>query len=566
MDHIKDDFNLKEIPVQNLTYKSKYKPPSDWMTFHNFAREKGWVLSQDYQIRFVRDIESSQSLVVEKDLSVLLQAWLFFGLIFTVLQKEGKPILTYDDLLGEDKQYVTTEKLTEAIKEWQKWENRTPSGFQLRMIRVGRVLDIGRRVTRKNCSYTKGRPSPPKSSENRESVELSLMVLGETLSAAKAQILAQASLEFRGWHRDDGEGWGQPRYVWSKMESDGWCPRTIHLWQNQLRSHATLLLASYSAYQEGKWFKGPEHTGAPNRPRCDNNNCFVKPVDKDGKYQPAHAANCDKLCGEMKGPNMPIIRELLSEKPHAKIPLLEFGENPTEAGVIDLRIRSQTKNLEYATISHVWSDGFGNETDNKLYPCQLQFIWQQLHSLGMESYPFWMDTLVIPVAPEDQDIRQLALSQIFKVFRESSFTIVLDGGLNGMNPGKPGHAAMRILGSSWMRRLWTLQEAFLSNKIHFSFGEAHPDSRTEFMDVSANLEEFKHHHPTSLLGMVLDHLRYHIVDHERRKGRKYLKTNEAAPEGKQVASLIANIWRAAKWRVSGINAKIFPHYSLTESP
>ncbi|KAI0545164.1 hypothetical protein F4679DRAFT_562249 [Xylaria curta] len=559
MDHIKDDFDIPNIDVENVTKPDKYSPPSDWKAFHDFPRDRGWALSQDYTIGTFNNADSAKSSNIEQELGPFLQAWLFFGLVFTIVQREGRPILSYNDLVSQDKDYVTTSKLKGALEKWINWELQNHSGIRLRMIRAEKILDIARRVTRKNCSYDRNaRPSAGTLLFISDSLALSLMVLGETISAVKAQILKQTCSELEGWHRNDGEGWGQPQYVWSRMHKEQWCPRTIHLWRNQLRSHATLLLASYYAYQATDRFKGTNHTSGNNgKPKCDNNNCVIKPENKSGDYQSAHAGDCpDENCGTMQGPDMLMVASLLRKNP-AQIPLLKFREDPTNSNLIDLTVLPHTEGMEYATISHVWSDGFGNEKKNELYPCQLRLIWRQLRGLGNGELPFWMDTLVIPVEDAYKDMRKLAIGQIFKVFRQSSFTIVLDGGLINLPPGtvdKPAHAAMRILASSWMRRLWTLQEAFLSNKIHFSFQETQKLGMhlREFRDVSGKLEkkESTASVTTALLNMVNEHLRRHIIDYERGPRRTYFIHEETGLREKQSAVLIANIWRAAKWRTT----------------
>ncbi|KAI0096342.1 hypothetical protein GGR51DRAFT_568438 [Nemania sp. FL0031] len=556
MDHIKDDFNIDHINVQNVTEAVRYNLPKDYKQFHTFVRDRGWKLDQDYKLRQMDDKNSVRPEDAEEEIGIFLQAWLFFGLIFTVVQRGGEPILEYKELVNGG--YVTTKELNRAIEEWKKWESENLNGIRLRMIRVEKVLDIARRVTRKNCSYNEGeaRPAAGNSFYISDPLALSLMVLGETLSAVKARILDQTFSNLKGWHRDDGEGWGQPAYVWAKMRHGDWCPRTIHLWRNQLRSHATLLLASYHAYQGTNRFKGKDHINGhgTDQPKCNENNCFVMPRDDGGSYQSAHAGNCtNQACGEMQGPDMVIVNQLLKT---GKIPLLQFAKDPRDSNVIDISVIARTDVTEYATISHVWSDGFGNETENKLYPCQLQFISRQLNNLKSWNYPFWMDTLAVPVDKDLSIIRKIAIGHIFTIFRRSSFTIVLDGGLITLNSGmedKPGHAAMKILASSWMRRLWTLQEAFLSNQIHFSFAEDHrPDHLREFTDISDKLKSSSGADvTTALLNMVNEHLRYHIIDSERGARRDHLVKREEGGLGeKQAAVLIANVWRAAKWRTT----------------
>ncbi|KAI0189460.1 hypothetical protein F4808DRAFT_35233 [Astrocystis sublimbata] len=243
MDHVRKYFKVQDVLVENITTLGQYSFPTDSVTFHAFLRERGWAFDQDYKLSLCNDSQSNLLLNTEENLAVFLQSWLFFGLIFTIVQEDGRPILTYDKLLGDDRQYISTSELNGAIEKWQQWESQHIDGIKLRLIRVEGILDLARRVTRKNCSFNKhSQLSRGNPLYVHDSIALSLMVLGETLSAAKAQILRNTPSELRGWHRDDGEGWGRPRYVWVRMHEEHWCPRTCFLWQSHLRSNATLLL------------------------------------------------------------------------------------------------------------------------------------------------------------------------------------------------------------------------------------------------------------------------------------------------------------------------------------
>ena len=123
------------------------------------------------------------------------------------------------------------------------------------MVRAELALEYAHRVVRKNCAsdsddsggvqaISRGQPD-----YLSEEVSLSLMVLGETLTAAKARVLDSLGSRMRGWHKDDEGGWGPPRYVIEQMKKKKWCPRTIHLLQGQLGSNATLLLAAFESHK-----------------------------------------------------------------------------------------------------------------------------------------------------------------------------------------------------------------------------------------------------------------------------------------------------------------------------
>ncbi|ETS85964.1 hypothetical protein PFICI_03989 [Pestalotiopsis fici W106-1] len=571
MDHIIADFELPPNavpPVPDLT-EDGAQFPDDWDTFQSYPRDNGWRLDENtYNLKLL----GTERRTVDRP--KFLQSWLFFGLIFTIVQQEGKPILQYKQLVEvkANSRRVTTKHLPAALEKWRKWEQeRCDLGYlseiRLRMVRVEAVLDAARRTIRANYGYSLGshaqqpRTVDDEQSTLRDKVALSLMILGETLSLFKAQIMKATQSELKGWHSEDGRGWGPPAYILNRMGRDKWCKRTIHLWQSQLRANATLMLASYLAYNSLDRFKGPHHNG------CDETDCKVMPTDKDGLYQSAHAYGCDTFCG-MQGPDLTFIRGHLDND---EIPLLQFNQPPNHDGngsQISLSVskipENKTRPFKYATISHVWSDGYGNETENKLPCCQLRYVRNILNKLDPEDgweTPFWMDTLVIPVGPgqEDRTRRKRAIKQIFQVFKESTYTIVLDAGLAQLNPGEPDRpavAAMRILGSSWMRRLWTLQEAFLSQKIYFAFD--YDDQLSHLKDLkelSQDLASGGHAQATTaLLDMVNDHLQHLIMSHEQETRDTYLFP-EAGLSGSKMpqekaALLVASSWKAARWRTT----------------
>jgi hypothetical protein len=62
-------------------------------------------------------------------------------------------------------------------------------------------------------------------------------------------------------------------------------------------------------------------------------------------------------------------------------------------------------NIPFVAISHVWSDGLGNQGRNALPKCQLRRIQTWVNGLyqnDAEPVPFWIDSLSIP---ENKDER-----------------------------------------------------------------------------------------------------------------------------------------------------------------
>jgi hypothetical protein len=78
----------------------------------------------------------------------------------------------------------------------------------------------------------------------------------------------------------------------------------------------------------------------------------------------------------------------------------------------------------------------------------------------------WIDTLCCPINAKD-----LALAKIRDVYEKATYTLVLDSSLRCVSARAMGlhEVIIRISTSSWMRRLWTLQEAALSKDLWFQF-------------------------------------------------------------------------------------------------
>jgi hypothetical protein len=83
----------------------------------------------------------------------------------------------------------------------------------------------------------------------------------------------------------------------------------------------------------------------------------------------------------------------------------------------------------------------------------------------------WLDTLCCPA--EDGDGKQLAIQKLQAVYQQAKHVLVPDAGLMAYNsqPQDVTEHIIRIFTSSWMRRLWTLQEGALSNSLYFQFAD-----------------------------------------------------------------------------------------------
>ncbi|KAK3681046.1 hypothetical protein B0T22DRAFT_523894 [Podospora appendiculata] len=473
MDHLDDEYGACGVEVP-LLVEQRTPFPQDYASFHAFPELMNWAIDKDNKLR--RKTPDSKA---GEALGPFLQAWLFFGLIFTVVKTDKGPLLSMDDLVrGET---VNSRLLRPALEAWVAWEISNGPGIEMRMIRAEFALEKARYYSRGPSWSIDYMP---------DEVALILMVLGETIAAVKAKTMSDVDgAQLRGWHAEDESGWGPPRYVVERMLREGWCPRAIRVLNGQLGSIGTLLLAACVSRHSD--FDRKRH-GERN---CDEVVCRAM---SETEYAPRHYAGCDELTcqASSKGPSVEHMGQILGMHDD-DIPLLRF-EDCDEEGFTLVPVKWK-RGTEFASISHVWAHGYGNEKKNGLYKCQLAFIRDQLVGVrnmmrndNSQKLPMllWMDMLVVPVESlqATRAPRMIAIAQIFRVFRASSCTVVLDGGLSTMPAGNDAQAAIEVLSSGWMRRLWTLQEAFWSNKTYIVFkpGEDAEYSHIRELDQLAN--------------------------------------------------------------------------------
>lgn len=112
--------------------------------------------------------------------------------------------------------------------------------------------------------------------------------------------------------------------------------------------------------------------------------------------------------------------------------------------------------------------------------CQARYI-QKLVDEAMQrsAVPWWLDTVCIPPREEDSALRTAAIENMQQIYAKAAKVLVLDSNLLGISKQvNPIELYLRLKMSSWMRRLWTLQEAILSD-----------DVTIQFMDGSCSLRE-----------------------------------------------------------------------------
>jgi hypothetical protein len=97
--------------------------------------------------------------------------------------------------------------------------------------------------------------------------------------------------------------------------------------------------------------------------------------------------------------------------------------------------------------------------------------WQGLSPVKYDGRVFfWMDTLCVPRTPEN--IYKEAIKKMRDVYANAERVLVLDAELMASTAEcSYEEINVRIKCSTWIRRLWTVQEAVLAKKLIFQFRE-----------------------------------------------------------------------------------------------
>lgn len=600
------------------------------------------------------------------------QAWLFFALIACVVRertntpqlKGGQerqddnnhgtiPILTFQDLVtpGDDP-LLTTEKLPGALQKWHDCVKATTPKAKLRarLIEADRALELARRVIRANLV-----PEPPRPEESSpldvgsrriphlrpfesdlwkapqaedayddephdeqfSEMALCLMVLGETLSAAKKQVMNDLGLRINGWLVEDDEGWGPPSYVLSRMEK-AWCPRARAVLQGQLGSSAILLYTAFEVHQKQAMDRNQHQN-------CNAMVCYHVPGVDDPVsgtkifYEPQHhsdqlpcASGKSRVKCRLQGPRMPRLYKILNDTILATegsdfpiLRIITFKNAEGRQRVVGVSVERWSIEEErglrkpnFTAISHVWSQGMGNEGSNRLQECQLEVIYRALaaveddrnYLLGQDnafktkllkqaledeftgeadnyvlSSPFWMDTLTIPVKQRDspknfKELKMRSIRQIYHVFSMAARVIVIDKELCNEIQRKPFTIIISLLTSAWMQRLWTLQEAFLSRNLLVAFkGQGvQPESSLELThthgtflklhDIDSRIRELdrlqKDAHTSAMAELVKRKFFHNLMGEDRE-----IRNRNDHPIQTRGSMVIASAWRSSRWRV-----------------
>jgi hypothetical protein len=509
MDHISRPRNPSRQPVQ-IPYLVTDKYKYDGLGFSGFPERKAFDVEK---LRSARFQESEWD-----DALSFLQGWGFFGMLTETLSG-SELVVEIDDFIygAAGQQFITTRLLPYYLRRWASQESSLDTDAKEKHLNYidGRLVEMHRCVN--GIAYAWGTLETEQTStaENSERLDvhipsvardtlLSIMVLGESLSYGRYLCygvgIARPFIWTRCWFLDE----------W--MLDAGWCRYEIARMEDKFTHHNTC--SYYLSLLDRTHIDKDHHS-------CTWEGCLADQVDVKN-YRTKHVqtlCNCDDAVEDSV---VQQVRHVISEQ---CTPILTISECGDKTGTYKIKVHHSGPQVRYVAISHVWSDGLGNNQRNSLPLCQmlrLQTLADNLYGSGDRPVPFWIDTICVPLEPLERKAAIVALKQTYE---GADKVLMLDSTVQEVtDEAEATETLMRIASSSWVRRLWTFQEGALSQCLHFQFA----NQAVTYDSVNEQRQR-----------EIMDHAKQLIAIH--RKRREFLDFGELKSE---LASLLHNLSNA----------------------
>ena len=431
-----------------------------------------------------------------REIASFAQSFLFFGLLSDVLKKN----VDQSQLVNADRAEptISMKKLIDVILSARTGENEERERIKQLLDKASNHLAILERI--------KGPTEKP-----LPKVLVSVGVLIHTLHFLILGPNVDPDVTPKPLAYGDNDEASTISAVWfiSKMKRRGWCSAQACQVVSLFPYGTAYYLSRLSRYPR----KANEH-------RCCKRICTAYNITK-GQYRTAHTSNCDQsICENLKVPQM--ASNLISE---GKIPLV-YIERSKEDGSMSIKVKELQQNDRYVAISHVWSDGRGNEKENGLPQCQIRQLSEYVSGTPRASpiteiteismLPrdfsalkptklFWMDTFCIP---HNKVMKDRAINTIPAIYNRAAQVLVLDMEMEqscGKDSQWPELAGKLAL-SAWSGRSWTFEESGFSTDCHVKVADGYFRPFSDFRTWDAEAyrlyqDIFDSHTPRS------DHLR-----------------------------------------------------------
>ncbi|KAK6500631.1 hypothetical protein TWF506_003399 [Arthrobotrys conoides] len=446
------------------------------------------------------DVESSPDAAY-----AFYQTWLYLGLVSDAFfcENPNEVFLRHDDEVGG--LVLTTERLGEVVNNWK----ATLNSMDLpdKVTELIRSIQAIRKVHNQLMEINVPNGSDliwfehitPVGETVRFAIALLCDALGYSISSMCGPNLDPQIEKYNSkWSREDELPYpSYPYFRWiignvldEAMDRSLLCP----VEKAQLANSSPAFLCYLLSLPETNRYEG-QHGD------CTATNCVGNNIDEE-TYVTKHVDDsCD--C-EHDGPNVDDVKKCLRD---GNIPSLVISI--VDGEYQGMKVKPQkveqasiwrfhqgksgiAKSLDYIALSHVWSDGLGNPKANTLPRCQLRRLayytnytikdgrargmkgnfekaFSKKHSFAKRSgtvweqsgdfeCAIWTDTLCVPL---EHEYRKLAIKTMNQVYRQARYVMILDASIARHDFATDEELMGRIVLSTWMRRVWTLQEAII---------------------------------------------------------------------------------------------------------
>lgn len=395
-----------------------------------------------------------------------LQGWLFFAFLSkacSIFGVELKPLDLIVSSGDSETKYVSGRELSKYVWLWYGANFTKDWDSQLKILdEFKRYLDIFNKVTNAWIEQTVVETTP-----DLDRILLSLAVLGDSLTYALSQFPQNETVLKAGLYT-----WKCSPSLQTALLDSGWCKGELNDLYGRCRRPTVLL---YLSTLDRRYL-------AKNHSQCTEDICYANQLNENA-YEQGHTQDCERTsCQKVFAP-VDDIKAILRD---GAIPIVRIASHAGNTGVTleaeRFELGNRSRAPAYVAISHVWSDGMGNPSENALPECELRRIQRCVDNLDdspseqpSQHLFFWMDTLCVPLEAE---YRNLAIIRMAKTYFHASKVLVLDNWLrfdmsgSDTSESDPRKILFKIAFSTWTTRLWTYQESVLAQKRQIQYGDS----------------------------------------------------------------------------------------------
>ncbi|KAI7550046.1 hypothetical protein KC331_g3426 [Hortaea werneckii] len=405
---------------------------------------------------FQPDLPSEQ----KEEVQVLIQTWLVLGLLHEVfgsyftpekkdVEREELVALLREEDVQTQKVFLSTSQLPRLVDRWVR-DHSALHGTE-----EGKVL-LEHLIQCFLASHS-FLVASNKRLGMQDAVLWSAACLGETLEFVVLETLEKGTRSLPTFW---GECYQRPGLA-ELMERKGWCPADVAIWLHAAEGVQTLFYLSKLEQPLRK----------------DHGKCQGSNVCQATQYDMSKGGGMIHRCADGSCDILEVdVEAMKTTFDDGTFGLLEFSTTDTDELYIRVVPYHPTDDgtetdTPYVALSHVWAEGLGNPVANALPRCQLDHVHKSVEQLRQElglqqrKLLVWLDTLCCTVSSPKH--RNMCLQQMQQIYRDATAVLVLDAQLAHFSASELDSVEIsaRLLFSTWMRRLWTLQEGALARRL-----------------------------------------------------------------------------------------------------